>query len=99
MKMENSQLLGKIGELHQREVVAVKELKELECQKKELKNELKESINSVKKERRGKEQYLAFFNLTIPFEELEDKCKELEKEKVKESRLMHAYKQLKKREP
>jgi hypothetical protein len=93
---EKDKGLAKMADdLKQKRVNKLRELKEIEKQKKELEKELKQNIDSIKKEARLKEQYLLFFRQTLPLEEIKDKCEEIDKSKSRELQLREAYKQLK----
>jgi hypothetical protein len=94
LKIDN-ELSKKVGDLQQKRPSTIKELKKIEEQKKELEKELKRNIHSIKRDRKPKEQYLLFFRQTLPFEEIKDKCKEIEQSKSREFQLREAYKQLK----
>jgi hypothetical protein len=97
LKIENKELLKEVVDLQQKKTSTIKELEKIEEQKKEFEKELKRNINSIKKERRPKEQYLLFFRQTLPVEEIKNKCKEIDKSKSREFQLREAYKQLKRK--
>lgn len=92
--MEGVEVLQRAGELQHKKAEIKIELHRIEEQESELDAKIKQELKELRRARKEREQYLTFFRMVIPQEELVKRVKEIEELRKREKEHESLYRKI-----